>query len=296
MRFKTKTAPWAVVAVAAFFGMLIWALSPAITGQTEPWDATSPYYLFALPIAGFVSGLLAGKPLWAQYTGVVLGQFVFGLIVLAMGPLMLLGVGFLAVYGLLFLAGSLLGLRTRDTLAAQDSRAQLRVVDPAAGAQFLDQYQGQSTGELLALQETHRIDSLVLAFEEAIQRKRETQQISREERFVLAIEALEREVNNGGYGQFFANASNEFVADIAGALDTIDCPKTAMITRDAIGGLRIEGDLTPSKMQHAVDEASFRQHLSECDALYLSNDEAIAEQLFRWIEARPDKIQIGSGR
>ncbi len=294
MRFDRKTPPWAVAAVAAFFGLLIWALSPAITGQAEPWDAGAPYYLLALPVAGFVSGLLTGGPLWAQYTGVIAGQFAYGLIGLGMGPLMLLGIGFLAVYGLLFLAGSLPGLRMRGVMAAQDSRegGHLSLAGTSAGAQFLDDYAGQSTDELLALQATHRIDSLVLAFETAIQRKRETQVISREERFVLAIEALEREVNNGGYSQFFLNTSSEFVAVITDALRAIDCPKTALITLDAIEGLRIEGEPTPEKMQHAVDDLVVRQRLAECDALYFSNDEAIAEQLFRWIEARPAKIQI----
>ena len=293
MRFNSKTPPWAVAAVAAFFGVLIWALSPAITGQAEPWDAGA-YYLLALPIAGFVSGLLAGRPLWAQYAGVILGQFGYALIFLALGPLMLLGVGFLAVYGLLFLTGSLLGLRIRGAMAAQDLR-ELRHV-AATGAQFLDHYDGQSSGELLSLQATYRIDSLVLAIEEAIQRKREGQAISRDERYVLAIEALEREVNNGGYSQFLANASNEFVPEIVDALSAIDCSKTGTITREAIDGLRIEGELTPEKMRHALNDSEVRRRLAECDALYFSNDEAIAEQLFRWIEAHPEKIEIGSGR
>ncbi|MSQ60093.1 MAG: DUF4375 domain-containing protein [Betaproteobacteria bacterium] len=295
MRFDTKTPPWAVAALAAFFGALIWALAPAIAGKAEPWDDAA-YYLFALPVAGVVSGLLAGRPLWSQYMGVILGQFAYALIFLAMGPLALLGVGFTAVYALLFLGGSLLGIRLRQSMAAQDSRERGTVSHLARGAQFLDRYDGQSTRELLSLQATHRIDSLVLAFEEAVQKKRAARDISREESFILAIEALEREVNNGGYSQFFANASNEFVPMIAPALEAIDCPKAAMITRDATSALGTGAALAPEIMANAANDPAVRRRLAECDALYYSNDEAIAEQLFRWIEERPEKIEIGSSR
>jgi Ni,Fe-hydrogenase I small subunit len=68
---------------------------------------------------------------------------------------------------------------------------------------FLDSYEGQSTEELLALEREYRVDSLVLAFEQAIQNK-SPDSISTEESYVLAVEGLEREVNNGGYSQFSA--------------------------------------------------------------------------------------------
>ncbi len=296
MRFDKRTPPWGVVAVAAFFGVLIWAMSPAITGRAEPWDAAAPYYLVALLIAGFLSGLLTGKPLWLHYAGVIAGQFLYGLVFLAIGPLILLGVSFLAVYGLLFLAGAIAGQRARSAMASQDRRLQgyLSVVGGAPGPVFLDAYGGQSTDELLDLQETHRIDSLVLAFEEAIARKRATQDITPEERNVLAIEALEREMSNGGYGQFFRNTSSEFTSVVVAALRAIDCPKAAINSQDAIDSLHIEGPLTPSNVEHAMNDPSVRQRLAECDVLYRSNDESITPQLFRWIEEHSTKIRIGA--
>ena len=45
----------------------------------------------------------------------------------------------------------------------------------------------------------------MIGVEQAIQRSPPSAP-SKEERYVLAIEALEREVNNGGYGQFFINS------------------------------------------------------------------------------------------
>src|SRR5262245_14622428 len=103
---------------------------------------------------------------------------------------------------------------------------------------FLESYGGQSTEELLALERNFRIDSLVCAFEQAIQGKPD-ESISTEERYVLAVEALEREVNNGGYSQFFGNSSHEFAPMIVTAMRAIGCPKTADITRDAIAVLGV---------------------------------------------------------
>jgi hypothetical protein len=102
--------------------------------------------------------------------------------------------------------------------------------------QSLQSYQGQSTDELLALAGRYRIDSLVLAFEQAIQAK-SPEHVSREQSYVLAVEALEREVNNSGYAQFFYNSSGAFAATIEAALRAIDGPKVAGITKDAISAL-----------------------------------------------------------
>ena len=66
-------------------------------------------------------------------------------------------------------------------------------------ATWLDGYTGQSTDELIALPGVYRTDSPVLAFAEAFDQKAERigpEGLSAEEQVVLAIETLEREVNN----------------------------------------------------------------------------------------------------
>jgi hypothetical protein len=102
--------------------------------------------------------------------------------------------------------------------------------------QWLDGYSGETVDELIALEGKYRTDSLVLAFEQAMDQKAARvgdDKLAEEERIVLAIEALEREVNNGGYGQFFVNSS-EYASIIVGALRRIGCPKTAGITQKAM--------------------------------------------------------------
>lgn len=158
---------------------------------------------------------------------------------------------------------------------------------------FLASYEGQSTEELLALEGAFRIDSLVLAFEQAIQGK-SSESISVEESYVLAVEGLEREVNNGGYSQFFVNSSGEFASIIEGALRAIGCPKTADITRDAIAALGV-GTLTAETVAAAVlaNDESIEQALATCDDRYFANDEPIADRLFRWIAAHKDRVRVG---
>ncbi len=163
------------------------------------------------------------------------------------------------------------------------------------GDKWFEVYDGETTDELLALEGTHRIDSLVLAFEEAIQRKAASGPISREERYVLAIEGLEREVNNGGYSQFFLNSSREFVDVIEEALLAISCPRTAAITGSAIRALGLGPELSPEKAERVIldDDDSVREALDDCDGRYYENDEAIADNLFAWIRQNRAKVRVG---
>jgi hypothetical protein len=157
---------------------------------------------------------------------------------------------------------------------------------------FLGGYEGQSTEELLALTGRFRTDSIVLAFEEAIQAK-PLEAVSLEESYVLAVEGLEREVNNGGYGQFFVNSSVEYVHVIEMALRAINCPKTADITRDAIAALRLDV-VTADTVAAALDgDESVQQALDDCDARYFASGEPIADRLFQWIAVNKDRVRVG---
>jgi hypothetical protein len=158
---------------------------------------------------------------------------------------------------------------------------------------FLQNYEGQSTEELLALEGRYRIDSLVLAFEQAIQSKAPGS-ISTEETYVLAIEALEREVNNGGYHQFFVNTAGEFAGVIEAALRAINCPRTADMTRDAIAAMRVDASDAEAVAAAALRaDASLVEALGACDDRYFAYEEPIADRLFRWIAANKDRVRVG---
>jgi hypothetical protein len=156
-------------------------------------------------------------------------------------------------------------------------------------------YDGQTTDELLAREGAYRTDSLVVAFEQAIQQKPADQPLSKEERYVLAIEALEREVNNGGYGQFFINSSHDHVDVIVEALEAVRCPRVAALTRRAIEALGIEGAVTGEKTEAVVlrDDEAVRTALAACDEGYYAEAEPIADLLFAWIKANRSAVAVG---
>jgi len=141
---------------------------------------------------------------------------------------------------------------------------------------FLDTYGSQSTAELIALKNTYRIDSLVLAFEQAIRAKSETY-LTESERFVLAIEAMEREVNNGGWDQFFLNTNNEFDSILINALSAIDCPNNAEIASQAIAAFQGGAEM---------------EDFEELDNQYFAGTEPIEDRLFQYIERHADEIRL----
>ena len=101
-------------AASFLLGAAIWAFSPTITGTAEPWDAESPYYFLSLLALGLVLGLWSPKKIWAHYLGAMLGQQFFILMFIGVGPFILLGALFLAVYTVLVLIGALIGSRVRS--------------------------------------------------------------------------------------------------------------------------------------------------------------------------------------
>jgi hypothetical protein len=134
-------------------------------------------------------------------------------------------------------------------------------------------YTGQSTAELLACKETHHIDSLLHAFETGIQAKGEN--VTEEEILVLAVMALNREVNNGGYSQFFVNSSRRYAPIIADCLRRIGCTATLEITARALAATGGERDSI----------------LQECDQEYYKLCE-ITPNLFCFVEQHQDRIQL----
>jgi hypothetical protein len=157
-------------------------------------------------------------------------------------------------------------------------------------------YSGQHLDDLLSLEGRYRIDSLVLAVDQAVQQKRDEvglTGLTDEERVVLAIEALEREVNNGGSEQFFLNSSREFAPIVVGALARIGCRRTATITQNALNALGCAA-LTSETIEKAiVEEDDDRdQTLFVCDNQYFPRDDNIEGHLWGFIKDNKSKIQV----
>lgn len=159
---------------------------------------------------------------------------------------------------------------------------------------FLDEYSGQSTQELIDMAQEYRVDSLVLALEQGLEAKTTPPPLNVTERTVLAVEALEREVNNGGYEQFFLNSSNEYALEIVAALTRIGCPVTSGLTQRAIDALQISGSVTLEAIEEVIEEedASREETLQGLDDEYFEAGEAIADRLFAFVSANISEVRL----
>jgi hypothetical protein len=177
---------------------------------------------------------------------------------------------------------------------------------------------GMSVDELLKQANGNDIEFL-FAIEGALQEKldpRGTQALSQEERTVLAIEALEREVNNGGYSLFFVNSSSEFAPMVVDSLHRISCQVTAGITSRAIEALKPSATSDQAireavaayaikerarwqpkpggvlmREEGAGDHETVFRELDECDQLYYSAGEYIGGQLIEFVKANKSAIR-----
>jgi len=156
---------------------------------------------------------------------------------------------------------------------------------------FLEHYTGQSLDELIALEGKYRIDSLVLAIEEGLQPKT---QLTDAEETVLAVEALEREVGNGGFHQFFFNTP-EHAPYVVESLRLIGCPKTATLAEKAIKALRIDGPLTEKIVRAVAEEDNdLRDELLDKydDVYYDGAEEPICDKVFAFVKAHEPSITL----
>ena len=162
-----------------------------------------------------------------------------------------------------------------------------------AEKEWLDGSDGRSIEQLIELEESYRIDSIVLAIENALMAKAD---LTEAEQVVLAVEAMEREVNNGGFEQFFLNSSNEYVPVLVSALKRIGAAKTAEIADRAGTILGAAPDWLSERYEAAVSaaEESARAELSACDDAYYASGEAVADMLFAFIKANKADFDLGA--
>lgn len=168
--------------------------------------------------------------------------------------------------------------------------------------EWLEGYANQTSQQLIQLAGSYRTDSIVLAFEQAVQQRAASHgdsSLNEEEWTILCIEALEREVNNGGYHQFFFNKP-EYAPRVVAALQRIGCNETARITQDAFRVLGLPSDFTAKDIEVALErdpDQSLIDALRDCcDHAYYSSGESIGDRLFEYIKRHADAIRIPHDR
>jgi Domain of unknown function (DUF4375) len=158
---------------------------------------------------------------------------------------------------------------------------------------FLSSHEGRSTDELIDLEGRYRTDSLVLAFEAALDAK---QAHSLPERIILAVASLEREVNNGGFNQFFFNSSRKYAYFVAEAFRLIGCPATASLCDQAVAAVSGQAVLGSKQLQQRAVDASedLNARLHDLDTSFYKCPEPIEERLFAYIKANRSSIETSA--
>jgi Domain of unknown function (DUF4375) len=108
-----------------------------------------------------------------------------------------------------------------------------------------------------------------------------------------AIWAVESEVNNGGFSQYFLNDSCESAGFVGKALDTISAPRTADICRRAIAtgfptGLPSTPDAISATAADFPDEVLGQLEILDSEFLEYPHD--LTDLLFTYVAKHPDEF------
>lgn len=108
-----------------------------------------------------------------------------------------------------------------------------------------------------------------------------------------AIWAVESEVNNGGFSQYFLNCSCETAGFVGEALDTIGAPRTAEICRRAIAVAfpnGMPGD--PQDISSAASEFSeeIEKELDALDREFYRYPHNLTDLLFAYVSRHPEEF------
>jgi hypothetical protein len=108
--------------------------------------------------------------------------------------------------------------------------------------------------------------TILSALEQAVRAKLVTSgqlKITGSERMLLSVMALLREVNNGGYDQFFRNSSRQYAPAIVRDLTGIGCSEVADITQQALDSLNL-ANLTVAAIEVAMATESADAAIQPC--------------------------------
>jgi hypothetical protein len=108
-----------------------------------------------------------------------------------------------------------------------------------------------------------------------------------------AIWAVEAEVNNGGFSQYFLNSSAETAGFVVEALETIGAPQTADICKRAIVAAFPSGlPSTTENIQSAAADFSDEtlERLEPLDQDFFSYPHDLTDLLFAYVAARPEEF------
>ena len=160
---------------------------------------------------------------------------------------------------------------------------------------WIDGYAGQTVDELLLYEGTDKIHSILFALEDAIEEKTKSAgplQRTGVELIVQSVLALDREVNNGGYDQYFRNSSRRYAPVAVNHLVIIGCTEIADITQHALDSLGVP-EITVAAIDATMQTKDVQRDraLNRCDLAFYEQ-KGLLENLFSYVKAHQDGIKI----
>lgn len=104
-------------ALSGTAGFITTAAFTTLSGANEPWKPYGHFFEVFLFCIGLGLGVARPKGFWAHYVGLFLGQSLYALLFLRMGPLALLGFIWLAWLSLAAFTGAAVGAGVRKISA-----------------------------------------------------------------------------------------------------------------------------------------------------------------------------------
>lgn len=140
-------------------------------------------------------------------------------------------------------------------------------------------------------------DDLVIALDEYISEKceygEEIDNLSYPERIFFITQAVEMEVNNGGFNQFFVNSSSDFAEEMVKAFEEIGAIHTAKICKKAIKALGRElppvgSDEREEVLGELVESDEINDILEECDDAFYEYEDDLEELNYAYVMKNKD--------
>lgn len=173
-------------------------------------------------------------------------------------------------------------MKIRQTMLSDSDNEQFRQFQEAVSKEGnvfenIRNFVENTTEENIYKEETER-NKFIVAMCDAVYKKCEygdaIEKLNEHERIFFITQALEQEVNNGGFSQFFYNSSGDFSNELVDAFTKIGALKTAEICKKALAVFNDEVPTDRDEREELLDGLECDDVLSECDdAFYCYEDD-----------------------
>lgn len=145
------------------------------------------------------------------------------------------------------------------------------------------------SAEVASLPQPENLTDFLIALDNRISEKcnygQNIEKLNECEKTFFLTQALEMEINNGGFDQFFYNSSGNFAYETVTAFEAIGAVKTAKICRKAIDSF---GKKIPKDRDKRIDlldkyEEDVSDILNECDDAFYEYEENLNQLNFDYI-------------